>query len=68
MNEPKYAEFSEREVSNMRADALGAIDALNAIVAECDSAYVSRRYLSEKSKKAIWCVGYINEVVNGGQP
>ena len=33
----KYDEFSEREVENMRADALTAIDALEAIVAECNS-------------------------------
>ena len=47
----------------MRADALTAIDALEAIVAECDSQYVSRRYLKEKAEKAKWCVGYISEVV-----
>lgn len=59
----KYDEFSEREVENMRNDALIAIDALEAIVAECDSQYVSRRYLKEKVEKAKWCVGYISEVV-----
>lgn len=59
----KYNEFTEREVENMRNDALIAIDALEAIVAECDSDYVSRRYLREKSEKAKWCVGYISEVV-----
>lgn len=59
----KYNEFTEREVENMRNDALIAIDALEAIVAECDSQYVSRRYLKEKSEKAKWCVGYISEVV-----
>ena len=59
----KYDEFTEREVENMRADALTAIDALKAIVAECDSQYVSRRYLKEKAEKAKWCVGYISEVV-----
>ena len=60
----KYDEFSEREVENMRADALTAIDALEAIVAECESAYVSRRYLKEKVEKANWCIGYISEVVS----
>ena len=59
----KYDEFTEREVENIKNDALIAIDALEAIVAECDSAYVSRRYLREKSEKAKWCVGYISEVV-----
>lgn len=58
----KYDEFTEREVENIKNDALIAIDALQAIVAECDSAYVSRRYLREKSEKAKWCVGYISEV------
>ena len=59
----KYDEFSEREVENMRNDALIAIDALEAIVVECDSQYVRRRYLKEKAEKAKWCVGYISEVV-----
>ena len=59
----KYDEFTEREVENMRNDALIAIDALEAIVAECDSQYVSRRYLKEKAEKAKWCVGYISEMV-----
>lgn len=59
----KFDEFSEREVDNMKNDALSAIDALKAIVAECDSAYVSRRYLKEKAEKAKWCIGYISEVV-----
>lgn len=59
----KYNEFTEREVENMRNDALIAIDSLEAIVAECDSQYVSRRYLKEKAEKAKWCVGYISEVV-----
>ena len=60
----KYAEFDERTVSNIKADALAAIEALEAIAAECDSQYVSRRYLKEKAEKAKWCVGYINEVVS----
>lgn len=59
----KFSEFSEREVENIKNDALSAIDALEAIVAECDSAYVSRRYLKEKAEKAKWCIGYISEVV-----
>ena len=60
----KYDEFSEREVENMRNDALIAIDALEAIVTECDSQYVSRRYLKEKAEKAKWLVDFINEAVN----
>ena len=59
----KYDEFSEREVANIKVDALSAIDALEAIVTECDSQYVSRRYLKEKAEKAKWCIGYISEVV-----
>lgn len=59
----KYDEFTEREVENIKSDALSAIDALEAIVKECDSAYVSRRYLNEKAEKAKWCIGYISEVV-----
>lgn len=59
----KYDEFSEREVSNMKNDALEAIDALRAIVAECDSNYVSRRYLQEKADKAKWLVDFINDAV-----
>ena len=59
----KFDEFTEREVENIKNDALSAIDALEAIVAECDSQYVSRRYLKEKAEKAKWCVGYISEVV-----
>ena len=59
----KYNEFTEREVENIRNDALIAIDSIEAIVAECDSRYVSRRYLKEKVEKAKWCVEYISEVV-----
>jgi hypothetical protein len=61
----KYDEFSEREVENMKNDALTAIDALEAIVVECNSDYVSRRYLKEKSDKAKWLIDFINEAVNG---
>ena len=46
----------------MRTDALIAIDALKAIVAECESQYVSRRYLKEKVNKVISAVGYISAV------
>lgn len=63
----KYAEFNERDVANMRIDAANAIDALEAIVAECDSQYVSRRYLKEKVDKAVRCVEYIKQVVYGGK-
>ena len=50
------------EIENMRTDALIAIDALQAIVAECESQYVSRRYLKEKVNKVISAVGYISAV------
>ena len=55
--------MKDYEIQNMKSDALIAIDALKAIVAECESQYVSRRYLKEKVEKAKWCVGYISEVV-----
>lgn len=42
---------SRGDIENMRTDALIAIDALKAIVAECESQYVSRRYLKEKVNK-----------------
>jgi hypothetical protein len=63
----KYDEFTEREVENMKNDALIAIDALEAIVAECDSQYVSSRYLKEKVDKTVWCGEYIKQVVYGGK-
>ena len=50
------------EIQNMESDALIAIDALKAIVAECESQYVSRRYLKEKVNKVISAVGYISAV------
>ncbi len=59
----KYGEFSEREVGIIREDAREAIDALKAIIAECNSEYVSRRYLQEKVEKAKWCVTYIRDMV-----
>ena len=59
----KIGEFEEHEVRNMRDDAQIAIDALTAIVRECESQYVSKRYMREKIEKAKWCVGYIAEVV-----
>lgn len=60
----KIGEFEEHEVRNMREDALAAIDALEAIVTECESQYVSKRYMREKIEKAKWCIGYISEVVS----
>ena len=53
---------SRGEIENMREGALIAIDALKAIVAECESQYVSRRYLKEKVNKVISAVGYISAV------
>ena len=53
---------SRGDIENMREDALIAIDALKAIVAECESQYVSRRYLKEKVNKVISAVGYISAV------
>jgi hypothetical protein len=63
----KYEEFDERTVGNIKYDALAAIDALEAIVAECDSQYVSSRYLKEKVDKTVRCVEYIKQVVYGGK-
>lgn len=59
----KIGEFEEYEVRNMKEDALAAIDALTAIVTECESQFVSKRYMREKIEKARWCVNYIAEVV-----
>ena len=53
---------SRGDIEDMRTDALIAIDALKAIVAECESQYVSRRYLKEKVNKVISAVGYISAV------
>lgn len=61
----KIGEFDEYLVRNMREDALEAIDALESIVNECESKYVSRRYMQEKAKKAEWCINYIVGVVGG---
>lgn len=59
----KIGEFEDYEVRNMKDDAKIAIDALTAIVRECESRYVSKRYMREKIEKAKWCVNYIAEVV-----
>lgn len=63
----RIGEFEENEVRNMRSDALNAIDALKAIASECESGYVSRRYLREKIDKAMSCVKYVSHVVHGGE-
>ena len=52
------------EIKNMESDALIAIDALKAIVAECESQYVSRRYLREKVAKVMSAIGYIASVAS----
>ena len=52
------------EIQNMKSDALIAIDALKAIVAECESQYVSRRYLKEKVAKVMSAIGYIASVAS----
>lgn len=59
----KIGEFEDYEVRNMKDDAKIAIDALTAIVRECESQFVSKRYMREKIEKAQWCVNYIAEVV-----
>jgi hypothetical protein len=52
------------EIKNMESDALIAIDALESIVAECRSQYVSRRYLREKVAKVMSAIGYIASVAS----
>lgn len=52
------------EIENMRTDALIAIDALEAIVHECQGQYVSRRYLREKVAKVMSAIGYIASVAS----
>lgn len=44
-------------------DARYAIDYLTAIVKECESSYVSRRYLMEKIRGAFNCVSFIKETL-----
>lgn len=56
--------LNDHEIENMRTDALIAIDALKAIVAECESQYVSRRYLKEKANKVMSAIGYIASVAS----
>lgn len=56
--------LNDYEIQNMETDALIAIDALQAIVAECRSQYVSRRYLREKVTKAMSAIGYIASVAS----
>ena len=56
--------MKDYEIQNMETDALIAIDALQAIVAECRSQYVSRRYLREKVAKVMSAVGFIASVAS----
>ena len=56
--------MKDYEIQNMKTDALIAIDALQAIVAECRSQYVSRRYLREKVAKVMSAVGFIASVAS----
>lgn len=51
-------------IQNMKSDALIAIDALESIVHECESQYVSRRYLREKVAKVMSAIGYIASVAS----
>lgn len=60
----KIGEVEEYKVENMRTDAMIAIDALESIVHECESQYVSRRYLREKASKAMSALRYIEGVAN----
>ena len=56
--------MNDYEIQNMESDALIAIDALDAIVHECQGQYVSRRYLREKVAKVMSAVGYIASVAS----
>lgn len=56
--------LNDHEIENMRTDALIAIDALEAIVHECQGQYVSRRYLKEKVNKVMSAIGYIASVAS----
>lgn len=56
--------LNDYEIQNMESDALIAIDALEAIVHECQGQYVSRRYLREKVAKVMSAVGYIASVAS----
>lgn len=56
--------LNDYEIQNMETDALIAIDALQAIVAECRSNHVSRRYLREKVAKVMSAIGYIASVAS----
>lgn len=51
-------------IQNMKSDAIIAIDALEAIVHECQGQYVSRRYLREKVAKVMSAIGYIASVAS----
>lgn len=59
-----YQVVKDHEIQNMKSDALIAIDALKAIVAECESQYVSRYYLREKVAKVMSAIGYIASVAS----
>ena len=56
--------MNDYEIKNMETDAIIAIDALQAIVAECRSQYVSRRYLREKVAKVMSAIGNIVSVAS----
>lgn len=56
--------LNDYEIKNMESDALIAIDALEAIVHECQGQYVSRRYLREKVAKVMSAIGYISSVAS----
>jgi hypothetical protein len=59
-----YQVVKDYEIQNMKSDALIAIDALEAIVAECESQHVSRYYLREKVAKVMSAIGYIASVAS----